>query len=61
MSKINIEQIRKIIVESRKEQQWHNKFVKNFVDARFGKKTLTEQQLDEMAEHLYELLKKETS
>ena len=60
MSKISIKEIKKIITEARREQAWHNKFVKNFVDVREGE-MLTEQQLDEMADHLYQLLKQETS
>ena len=55
MSKISIKEIKKIITEARREQAWHNKFVKNFVDVREGE-MLTEQQLDEMADHLYQLL-----
>jgi len=60
LSKISIKEIKKIITEARREQVWHDKFVKNFVDVRKGE-VLTEQQLDEMAGHLYQLLKQETS
>ena len=57
MSKtINISELKKIIAEVKVEHQWHDKFVKNFTDVRSGtREVLSEEQLDSMAEHLFEL------
>ena len=61
MSRIDIKKLRKMITEAKREEQWHNKFIKNFVDVRGDKKPmLSEQQLETMAEHLYELLQKKS-
>jgi hypothetical protein len=61
MSKLNINQLKKIITEAKLEQKYHNKFIKNWVDVRSPSRRLSEQQLDSMAEHLYELLMEEKS
>ena len=61
MSKINVNELKNLIAETKREQRWHNKFVKNFVDVRASKKPmLSEEQLESMAEHLYELLQKKS-
>ena len=58
MTKLNIKELKKIIAEVKTERQWHNKFIKSFVDVRVEQPTISEQQLDSMADHLYELLQK---
>tara|TARA_B100000131_G_scaffold135212_1_gene131848 strand:- start:8062 stop:8247 length:186 start_codon:yes stop_codon:yes gene_type:complete len=61
MSKIDIEKLKTMITEAKNEQKWHNKFIKNFVDVRGNKKPmLSEQQLESMADHLYEILQKKS-
>jgi dephospho-CoA kinase len=59
MNKLNIKKLKEIIIEAKHERLWHEKFVKNFVDIR-EPSPLSEQQLDSMAVHLYELLREKS-
>jgi hypothetical protein len=57
MSKINIPKLQKLIKEVKMDRTYHDKFIKNFKDVR--EEVLTEQELNSMADHLYELIAEE--
>jgi hypothetical protein len=57
MSKINIPKLQKLIKEVKMDRVYHDKFIKNFKDVR--EEVLTEQELNSMADHLYELIAEE--
>ena len=57
MSKINISKLQKLIKEVKMDRVYHDKFIKNFKDVR--EEVLTEQELNSMADHLYELIAEE--
>ena len=50
--KIDIREIKKLIRESKLEEEYRRKFVENFKDVR-GQKDLSEQELDALAEAIF--------
>tara|TARA_Y100000310_G_scaffold177440_1_gene177521 strand:- start:1733 stop:1912 length:180 start_codon:yes stop_codon:yes gene_type:complete len=59
MGKLEVSKLKKLIQEVKLEQAYREKFVENFVDVRTP--TLTSEELDLMADHLYEMIIKNKS
>tara|TARA_Y100000590_G_C15026983_1_gene753592 strand:+ start:159 stop:338 length:180 start_codon:yes stop_codon:yes gene_type:complete len=59
MGKLKVSKLKKLIQEVKLEQAYYKRFVENFVDVRTP--TLTDEELDVMADHLYEAIIKNKS
>ncbi len=59
MGKLKVSKLKKLIQEVKLERAYREKFVENFVDVRTP--TLTNEELDMMANHFYEMIIKNKS
>jgi len=59
MGKLKVSKLKKLIQEVKLERAYREKFVENFVDVRTP--TLTDEELDVMAEQFYEMIIKNKS
>ena len=53
-NKVSIPSLRRLIKEERLDREYRERFVENFKDVRDS--VLTEEQLDSIADHLYEMI-----
>ena len=54
MGKLSVSKLKKLIQEVRLERAYHERFVESFTDVRAP--AFTDEQLDVMANHLYEMI-----